>query len=1695
MNNEDEPLSSHLQSEDQELDQIWEWNASDPLEITKCMHEYFLDHAREYPDAPAVHAWDGSLTYHELQVLSLQLARYLASLGVGHGSTIPLCFEKSMWTVVGVLGAMRTGATFTLMDPSQPATRLKAIVEQTGAKVIITSDLQEELGDQIKHGAVVVNVSRNSLEQYHQTTPESTTLPFVETSSPMYLQFTSGSTGQPKGIIISHTSYASGAIPRGERVGYHSGSRCLDFPSYAFDVSIDCMMCSLASGGCICVPSEDDRMNDLEGAIKRLNANMVHVTPSIARLLSPEVMEMVEVLGLGGELVTPRDVAAWSTTCKLVIAYGPSETTVACTINDVVSTDCTGIGKGCGGNPWIVDPDDHNKLAPLGAVGELLIEGPIVGEGYLDQPEKTAEVFIKDPDWLVSGHGEHEGRRGKLYKTGDLVKYSAQGTGTLEFVGRKDQQVKLRGQRLELEEVEHHIRKWLPATVHVVAEVLKPEGSGEPTLVAFLAESTVTSTHETDIVPFSESLLASARRVNKELPEEVPRFMVPTTYIPLAKIPKLVSLKTDRKKLREICAQISLKELRELRVSLSEQGNTTEDSLITPQPSIPEASRNMQFEHKLSNAWRRVLGTDVEITERDTFFSLGGDSLRAMRLVAAARAEGISLTVGDIFGNPDLASMAITARPVNAAAAIEVPNFSLVDSQSVDRIRAEAAKYCGIESSVVEDLYPCTPLQEGLMALSAKVTDAYVAQRVVDLPDIERATRLCKAFETVAATSYILRTRIVQVPGVGLLQVVVGREIGFLPATELDPFLKKDQDNIMGLGTPLVRFAVINDPSKPTAQFVLTIHHALYDGWSMPLIVERVNKIYHSQTISEPVGFKSFIQFLSQQDRESSNTFWSAHLKGADNTQFPRLPSKEYQTQADSLLEHYVTIPKQSSFSTTTVATAIRGAWALISSRYTAYNDVVFGETLTGRNAPVVGVELIEGPMITTIPVRTKIRVDQSVLGYLQGIQDLSVQRIPYEHAGLQNIRRLSSDAREACELRTGLVLHPKSDDADMAGLTVGPADGFVMANDAEAAREALKFNTYALMLVFTLDDSGFLIMASFDSNCISSVHMESVLKQFDNVMQQLCNGERQRVGEITYLNLNDAEIISKQCEGNEPKFTEVSTAFRDSDFESTSENSSLTDGTKSDEVDSGVATPPKLTEKQQALAKLWGRILDYDYERLYLHSDFFELGGDSISAMKLVSEARLENMQLNVGQIFKHRTLGRMSESTVLSEAPKLEPPKSAPFAALDDVLAPSRFIKETVRPQLENQEWQIVDIYPARPLQTAAIDGTIQIPRFSVRYELVYFESPINAQHLRKSCQKLVSLNEILRTVFVKAGDQYFCVALANMIAAFSAHHIEGNLEDYVRGLCKIDAQIVQKLGSPFIAFHLVQTENDRSCLIIKISHAQYDEVCLPNLLQQLAALYENRPVTESSPFSTFVKHVVKENIPRCIQYWKDLLHGSTMTRLCPDLPIMSTKHVAVIKEYDISARSRATTIATLPTAAWAICLAKQLSIKDVVFGEVVTGRNTGLPNADTIIGPCWQYVPFRVKFTEGMTMLDLLNLVQEQHVATSEFEGIGLPEIMRHCTDWPESVSWFDTVVHQDVEHVETLMFETAKSRMETFYPHEEPLREIKMQAFISGNTMAIEIVTIESWLEYAHTLLQSIGEILEVLVNNPNATIQI
>lgn len=474
-------------------------------------------------------------------------------------------------------------------------------------------------------------------------------------------------------------------------------------------------------------------------------------------------------------------------------------------------TEPNNIGRAIGSHTWIVDPDNANCLQPIGCKGELLIEGPILARGYLGNRENTEKAFICNPAWA----SKPKGLTRRFYRTGDLVSYDS--NGDLRYHGRIDNQVKLNGQRIELGEIEHHLKLSLPQGSQSAVELVATDD--KKALGAFIQLPTVgepTPSEAGLLLSMTESFKALVKDVEASLLSALPSYYVPKLFFPIAKMRMTTSGKLDRRHLRGLANGLLENESSQYRLS--------EDGGAPPSTSAELA---------LARLWEDILKLKAGTVRKDSgFFQLGGDSAAALRLSMKAREHGINLSVSAMFRAPTLSRMAIEGVPsqdVDAEAKSSPPAlepFSMIPRNMRDGVIKRMAKECEMDASSIEDVYPCTKLQEGLIALSMQEPGAYTAQTVYKLPagiDIER---FCKAWDAVFEAEPTLRTRIVYTEEYGFLQAVFKQRIEWNRVDDPESLDEASRHLPKNPGGALCTFAITAE--RPSPHFVWTAHHSIY---------------------------------------------------------------------------------------------------------------------------------------------------------------------------------------------------------------------------------------------------------------------------------------------------------------------------------------------------------------------------------------------------------------------------------------------------------------------------------------------------------------------------------------------------------------------------------------------------------------------------------------------------------------------------------------------------------------------------------------------------------------------------------------------------------------------------------------------------------------------------------------------------
>ncbi|MFI7673439.1 amino acid adenylation domain-containing protein [Actinophytocola sp. NPDC049390] len=568
--------------------------------------------ASRTPDAVAVSCADGQLTYAQLVHHADRIARVLVASGVAAGDTVGVCLPRDEFLPAALLAVWRAGAVYLPLDTEQPVARLTQLAGEAGLRVVLTRGDAQPVATAVAdavQGLRVIGVDRSDGVPFEPVLPEGDAL--------AYVLFTSGSTGRPKGVEISHANLHAFVRSRAHLPGMTRADAMLALAPLAFDVSAEELWWPLATGARCVVADRDSAVDghQLARRIARSGVTVVDLTPTSLRMLLAAgwAGDPALRLLLGGEVLDP-DLAARARPLvgELWNGYGPTEATVAATAHRVTGTDGERVPIGAPTpGAWLYVVDEAGRLAPRGAIGELWIGGAGVAAGYRARPELTAAAFVADP--------VRPGER--CYRTGDLVRWRPD--ATLEFVGRADGQVKVRGNRFELGEVESVLRG-LPGVDD--AAVTVAEDGVDAHVVGYLAPATV-----------------DAAAVERQVRRLLPAYMVPSAWHTLDGLPLLPNGKLDRRAL---------------------------PAVPVARPAV--AAPLSDAEAAVARVWRECLELDEELGPDSDFFALGGRSLAATRVVGLLHARlGRRTTVRTLFDHPVLADF--TTRIAESAAHTDRP--------------------------------------------------------------------------------------------------------------------------------------------------------------------------------------------------------------------------------------------------------------------------------------------------------------------------------------------------------------------------------------------------------------------------------------------------------------------------------------------------------------------------------------------------------------------------------------------------------------------------------------------------------------------------------------------------------------------------------------------------------------------------------------------------------------------------------------------------------------------------------------------------------------------------------------------------------------------------------------------------------------------------------------------------------------
>jgi amino acid adenylation domain-containing protein len=985
---------------------LHEWSGGGPAAAPGTVHAAFLAAAARAPGTPAIR-WRGEeLSFGELARRSALLAQRLAGLGVGPETVVGVLLSGSPDLAVALLAVLRAGGAYLPLDPDQPPARSAAMLADAAAPLLLARGAPPALPGW--NGTVLdaAAVEAEAGDGPPCLLPE----PAVDPDGAAYVVFTSGSTGRPKGVVVPHRALLNLCRAVAERYRLGPGDRVLQFASPGFDVAAEELFASWLAGATVVPrPEGPASIADLarhlaaeELTAANLPASFWHAwTAELGDAPPPASLRRIVV---GSEPVATARLAAWrgqlGERVRIDNAYGVAEAAVTTTVHDAFAPAPGGqasgpivpIGRPLAGTEVLL-LDLALEPVPIGAAGELAIGGEGLARCYLQRADLTAERFVPHPFAAAAG--------ARLFRTGDLARHLPD--GTLEILGRRDRQVKVRGVRVEPGEVEAALVEH-PGVAHAAAGMW-PAARSVPAAPGSLSAADAAPSPPARLVAWivpRGPAAPAAEELRRFLAARLPAAMLPAAFVPLAALPLTPSGKPDR------------------------------TALPDPEPPVPlagtgPAAPRTPAEAALARVWADVLGLS-RVGVDESFFVLGGDSISSLQVVSGARAAGLHVTVRQLFQNPTIAALAAVSEAVaaNAAdaagAAVQTagppPSPPVVPAAGGGRTPADFPlarlgqdaldRLLGGDTDV-EDLYPLTPVQQGMLFHTRRAprSGAYVEQLGWIFVGAFDAAAWQRAWLWVTARHPVLRTAFVdhlEEP----LQLVRKRAdpewhredwSGLAPdrqAEMLARHLARDRARGFEVGrAPLQRFALV-ELGDGRRQFVWSQHHLLLDGWSAGAVLAEVLAAYlalaagHEPALPPARPFRDYVAWLATRNRAADLEFWRTRLAGfsaPSSLGLDRPADRGGDLAEDGALERdawdcrgrLLAAAISAGLRATarrrgwTAGTLVQAAWALLLARYGAASDVVFGTVVSGRAGTLEGAAAIVGLLINTLPVRAEL--------------------------------------------------------------------------------------------------------------------------------------------------------------------------------------------------------------------------------------------------------------------------------------------------------------------------------------------------------------------------------------------------------------------------------------------------------------------------------------------------------------------------------------------------------------------------------------------------------------------------------------------------------------------------------------------------------------------------------------------------
>jgi amino acid adenylation domain-containing protein len=1446
-------------------------------------------------DSDSEHQW----TYKQLGPLVFTLAESIQAVLTSRERSAPpiiaIILPQCPSLYIAQLAVLRLGCAFCPIHPDTPLERTRFILNDTKADVVIALRENEDklpldlTVSVLRVDTTVMNPTSSSgqIQPVFQATPEDTA----------YIMYTSGSTGFPKGVPIGHLAVTQSLLAHEKSIPRYN--RFLQFAAPTFDVSIFEIFFTFFRGATLVCCHRPSLLNDVSGTVNRMGIDAMELTPSVAGSLvkSRTAVPGVKLLLTIGEMLTESVIHEFGghgeSESILWAMYGPTEAAIHCTlqprfdsrfrVNHIgrpLETVSSFVLRLCESNE-VLNEITKDDIVAVGHVGELVVGGPQLTLGYLNKPDQTAAAIIPSSPW------------GPLYRTGDKARMLP--NGTLECLGRASAgQVKLRGQRFELGEVEK--------TSMVV--------DGCPLAVAEVIGGI--------LVLFCQVTRAEAfKEVQACCERWLPSYMVPGDFIQIKDMPYLPSGKVDRRRLKELYSEIQS--------SMNAEG-------------APDAESN-----QIIGFIEEVVGHSVSLEL--TLSAASIDSLTVIRLIARLAKAGYSASalsilkcnrIRDICDMIDLSS----AESIPSQSVEVVEPDELVPSMVEDLVSAQ-------ELSNVQSVCRCTPTQIAMLAETLRSPTAYWNTITLEVHDPPNLETIVSWIEKLLDTHSILRS-------------------GFLEASiNPDPFVQviwkispsdvihvgnsKPESYRSSLSFPFSSRIVLDGD---IARLTIKMHHAIYDGWSLDLLVDDLNRLAVGMTLDTRASFRSVQTFYTNHNATPEKEFWQRHLGDCISTSVANRLSNETERKSISFQMDVQSQSLRTVAATLSVSPQVflQSALFLTLAKTCGMADLTIAMVTAGRTIPVAGIETAIGPCLNTLPMRINVSYSETVADLNRYLQSLNREILQNSSISLRDIKRAANILPDT-QLTDVIFIWQESisstlqeDKVKLVGST--NQTEFKLLVEIDPAHKMLQGRILCQSAAFTEHEIQSLL-ESFKHNlstCVGSLDMK---------VQDICGSALSESKPATLNRQTGPPVVGLPF-------------LRGAEEISETENDVLQ------------CIHDTVSSSGRSLSK---------------SASIFRYGVDSISAIQIARSLRDKGYaNASISLVMQNPTAEKLAAA--LSRTSELDSRQS-----VADELIPASSMRE-IRKQLVQKDITAEKILPCTPLQEAMVSHTLgqEDSGYVTQLNLVVHG---NVDHVRSALAKVLQRHNIFKTGFFQSNlkDWIFVQVVRSMgPEIISQTEQSEDLEDTEF----LEREIMRRLkaNEPPIVARILSTSKE-SFLQIGFHHALYDATAVQSVICEVEAEYAGYSLAEPVSPISFLKHIALAQSAASVKFWSHSLKNFQPNSLAIDSGSMKTKPRSnllrlcmPLSTIEANCRRLSCTLSTFTQAVLTKVLFQLTKTSDLCFGNIVDNRDADY--SEPLVFPTFNTIPIHINLEDYISNQNLIDQLQSMATSSKPHNLVSLRQI---------------------------------------------------------------------------------------------------